>query len=179
MNSRLIIAVAATSVVAAQPAYASNKTWDDASTVVAGTLVVAALGMPLVKDDTKGLEQAALSVAIGTGTAYGLKSVIHENRPDGSGNDSFPSAHTSMSFAAAATLQQRYGWDVGIPAAVAATFVGFARVKADRHHWYDVLAGAALGTASAVLLTSPYERRVAVVPYGDTKGGGVSVAMVF
>ena len=28
-----------------------------------------------------------------------------------------------------------------------ATFVGFARVQSDKHHWYDVAAGAAIGTA--------------------------------
>ena len=32
---------------------------------------------------------------------YGLKYSVEERRPDGSGDDSFPSGHTSISFAAA------------------------------------------------------------------------------
>lgn len=179
MRGKLLISAAMTSLAVAQPAYASNKTWDDASTIVAGTLTATALGLPLIREDTKGLQQAAFSLAVGTGTAYGLKSVIESRRPDGNGNDSFPSAHTSMSFSAAATLQQRYGWGIGAPAFVAATFVGIARVKANRHRWYDVVAGAAIGSGAGILLTTPYQQKVAVIPYGDTKGGGISVAMRF
>src|SRR3546814_3471276 len=46
----------------------------------------------------------------------GLKEVFPSRRPDGSDDKSFPSGHTSTSFAAAATLHNRYGWEAGLPA---------------------------------------------------------------
>jgi membrane-associated phospholipid phosphatase len=62
----------------------------------------------------------------------------------------------------------------------ASSFVGLARVQADKHHWYDVLVGAGIGTASGFLITRERSARQAVVlPWGDSKSGGVSVAMRF
>jgi membrane-associated phospholipid phosphatase len=55
--------------------------------------------------------QAGGSILVGEGIAQGLKHSVHERRPDGSGNDSFPSGHAAVSFAAAATIHRRYGWD--------------------------------------------------------------------
>ena len=83
-----------------------------------------------------------------------LKELVHERRPDGSDNKSFPSGHTSVSSAAAATLEKRYGWKAGLPALAVASFVGLARVETDKHYVHDVLAGAAIGSISGFLLTS-------------------------
>ena len=61
-----------------------------------------------------------------------------------------------------------------------ATFVGVARVKADKHHWYDCVAGAGIGLASGFLITRDRKDRVAMLtPLGDTNGGGISLAMRF
>ena len=84
-----------------------------------------------------------------------------------------------MSFAAAATLQNRYGWKVGLPAQLLATFVGVSRVEARKHHWYDVVAGAAIGEASGFLLTSKHDDAVRIVPWGELHEGGVSVSAHF
>lgn len=100
-------------------------------------------------------------------------------RPDGSDRRSFPSSHTATSFAAAASLQNRYGWQLGVPAQLVAAFVGLARVKADKHHWYDVIAGAAIGEASVFLITTRHDANVRILPWGDSKGGGVAMAMRF
>ncbi|RYG69063.1 phosphatase PAP2 family protein [bacterium] len=81
---------------------------------------------------------------------YGLKSVIHEDRPDDSGDDSFPSLHTSAAFSIAAT--QAYFHPKQAPYWYgAATLVGIQRVHADKHYWHDVAAGAALGYFTARL----------------------------
>lgn len=135
--------------------------------------------VPAAQDDWQGAKQAAFS----TGSAYlvteGLKQVFPEQRPDGSDNQSFPSGHTSVSFAAAATLEQRYGWKAGLPAHVVAAFVGLARVEAHKHHVHDVLVGAAIGEAPGWLFTSPKNANVRFVPWGDAHGGGVFVAARF
>ncbi|HNR78204.1 MAG TPA: phosphatase PAP2 family protein, partial [Parvularculaceae bacterium] len=96
-------------------------------------------------------------------------------RPDGSDDRSFPSGHTSVSFAAAATLTNRYGWKVGLPAHALAAFVGASRVKARKHHVSDVLVGAAIGELSGFLITSKLNDNVAIIPWADAEGGGVLV----
>jgi membrane-associated phospholipid phosphatase len=107
------------------------------------------------------------------------KEAFPELRPDGSNRKSFPSGHTSLAFASAATLYQRQGAKVGIPAFLVAGFVGVARVKADKHHWYDCVVGAGIGAAAGFLITNKPERQVALMPWGDTKGGGISLAARF
>ena len=85
-----------------------------------------------------------------------------------------------MAFAAASTIFNREGKSFGIPAMAVATFVGVARVEADKHHWYDVAVGAGIGMASGFLITRNRPDKIAVVtPWGDTKGGGISLAMRF
>jgi membrane-associated phospholipid phosphatase len=79
---------------------------------------------------------------------YGLKYSVEERRPDGSGNDSFPSGHSSISFAAAEFTRRQYGWAWGAPAYAAASFVGWSRVHTQDHWAHDVAIGAAIGILS-------------------------------
>jgi hypothetical protein len=74
----------------------------------------------------------------------GLKYSVDETRPNGQSR-SFPSGHTSLSFAGAEFIRKEYGWRWAAPAYVAAGFVGWSRVEAKKHYTHDVLAGAALG----------------------------------
>ena len=161
------------------PAHASDKAWDDAGSVARDALVVAAFGVPAVQDDWDGALQAGGSVVVAGGLSYGLKEAFPERRPDGSDKKSFPSGHTSVSFAAAATLQNRYGWKVGVPAQLVAAFVGLSRVEANKHHVHDVLVGAAIGEASGFLITRRANDRIQVFPWGDAKSGGVAMTMRF
>ena len=100
----------------------------------------------------------AVNTIASVGVAYGVKTVlkamIKEERPDHSDNKSFPSGHAAMAFAAARSIDKEFRKDcIWIPIAgyAAATAVGIQRVARDRHHWYDVLAGAAVGVGSAEL----------------------------
>lgn len=45
----------------------------------------------------------------------------------------------------------------GIPAYAAATFVAYSRVKSQKHHLYDVIAGGGIGFLSSYLFTTPYK----------------------
>ena len=84
-----------------------------------------------------------------------LKAIINEERPDHSDNKSFPSGHASMAFAAARSLDKEFRKEnIWIPIAgyTAATAIGVERVVSDRHHWYDVVAGAALGFGASELI---------------------------
>lgn len=165
---------------AVQPADARDlKTWDNASSIGRDALVVFALGVPAVQGDWRGDLDAGLSMGAALGASEALKRIFPERRPDGSDNKSFPSGHASVSFAAAATLQNRYGWQVGVPAQLVAAFVAVSRVQARKHHWYDVVAGAGIGEASGFLFTSKRDATVRVMPWGDAHGGGVGLASRF
>ena len=177
MKGSLWVAFACVATLGAADAHASDRSWDKASSIVRNAVVVSALGVPAVQGDWTGSLEAGASVGAAFGAAEGLKRLFPEMRPDGSNDKSFPSGHTA--FAAAASLQNRYGWEAGLPAQIAAAFVGVARVKARKHHWYDVVAGAALGEASGFLITSRRDDRVKVFPWGDGGGGGVGLAMRF
>jgi len=163
----------------AHPAHASDKGWDDAATIARDALVVAALGVPVAQGDWNGALQAGGSLALAKGATYILKESIHEQRPDKSDRRSFPSGHTSVAFAAAATLENRYGWKAGLPAHIAAAFVGVARVQADKHHWHDVAAGALIGELSGLLLTRKRNDRVQLFPWAEPSGAGVALGMRF
>jgi membrane-associated phospholipid phosphatase len=161
------------------PATASPHDWDRASSVGRTGLVAVAFGLPVIRGDWRGAEQAGLAMGSTSLLTYGLKKAIPETRPDGSDRESFPSGHTSVSFAAAATLEKRYGWQAGIPAFAVASFVGLARVEAKKHFAGDVLAGAAIGSAGGWLLTSRHDSRVQWMPWGDAHGGGGEVVLRF
>ena len=69
----------------------------------------------------------AASIAISSGTTWGLKHLVSEERPDGTDEKSFPSGHTTFAFAGAHQLYKEYGrQSVWIPVAgyAVATAVG-------------------------------------------------------
>ena len=74
----------------------------------------------------------------------GLKAARHNDCPNGE-PWAWPSGHTSSSFTVASVLDEFYGPEVGIPAYIAASLVGW-RMMDTRDHWgSDVLFGATLG----------------------------------
>jgi hypothetical protein len=109
----------------------------------------------------------ALSVA-GVST-IALKLAVQRRRPDGSDTLSFPSNHASGSFAVATVLAGRLGWPAGVPAFLAAGFVSYSRLEADRHFLTDTLFGAVLGTAVGLAVLEVRGREGA---QGDPAGGG-------
>lgn len=91
------------------------------------------------------------SVLIMGGTVFGLKHITHEERPDHSGFNSFPSGHTATAFAAAEWLRaeywQRSPW-IGVAGYAAATTTGILRLYNNKHWVSDIVAGAAIGFLS-------------------------------
>lgn len=135
----------------------ANNGVEVAGDVFACLLPATAGGLTLGYRDGKGTLQFAESTALALGSTLALKYTIREERPNGDGHHSFPSAHSSVSFSSAEFLRMRYGWEYGIPAYAVATFVAFSRVRAKQHYLRDVIAGAAIGVASSCLFTRPYE----------------------
>lgn len=73
-----------------------------------------------------------------------LEYAVNEARPNG-GRYSFPSGHAMAAFTGAEFIRKEYGWGWAAPAYVAAGFVAWWRVEADKHYAHDVVAGAAIG----------------------------------
>lgn len=150
-----------------------NQSWQDISDVGLYLTIGAAVSVPAVRADWQGLGQAVLSGGVASGISQGLKSAISARRPDRSDDKSFPSGHTTVAFASATTLHRRYGWQIGFPAYGVATLTGIARVAGRKHYWYDVVAGAALGTASGWFFTDPFDDKVQFTPWVDGNSGGI------
>jgi len=87
------------------------------------------------------------TIALTTGAATSvIKIIAHRQRPNGSSYMSFPSGHSSGSFALATGLNEIYGRKVGIPAYLMAFFIASSRINDNKHYFSDVVAGAFLGT---------------------------------
>lgn len=159
--------------------------WDKASHLMAAGLPALAAGMTWQQGDSAGMQQLVLSLGSTLAATELLKSTVQARRPDGSDNKSFPSGHTAMAFSAAAFIERRHGdrLNMSNPAWVPALYglaalTGLARVEARRHHWEDVLAGAAIGYGATRLWTEPVKGgRVSVLP--APSGLAVAWARVF
>lgn len=179
MSNRVALVAALTLAATPLPAVASEAGWDDAGSIARDALVVAAFGIPVLQGDWDGALQAGGGIGATMLITAGMKEAFPSLRPDGSDRKSFPSGHTSVAFAAAGTIHNRHGWEAGLPAYLVASFVGLSRVEARKHRVGDVLVGAALGAGTAHLITRRKHDRVQIIPWGDTKSGGVVVAMRF
>jgi membrane-associated phospholipid phosphatase len=127
------------------------------------------------------------------GTSYLLKATINTSRPDGNGNDAFPSRHTAITFSGAEFLRQEFKdesvW-YGVAGYTFATLTGFLRIYNNRHWFSDVIAGAGigiLGTRAAYWLYPKLRKLYAgsrveqatIVPFGNEQGLGVGVWVRF
>ncbi|MCL1056851.1 phosphatase PAP2 family protein [Shewanella gelidimarina] len=140
---------------------------------------VAALGGSLIyEDDYEGAWQLVKTGVVSRLVVEGLKYTVDKERPDGSGDDSFPSGHAADTFAAATFVQQRYGWKWAIPAYVGAAYVGYTRVASDKHQVEDVLAGAAIGVLSGLYFTDPY-KGITITPIVGNGNYGVYISGTF
>jgi membrane-associated phospholipid phosphatase len=101
-----------------------------------------------------------------------LKLAAPRDRPNGGGR-SFPSGHSSATFASATVLGEHYGWKVGVPAYAVAGFIGWTRVR-DREHWLsDVIFGSALGIVAGKTVTRGHMGRWTIAPMALNGGGGI------
>ena len=142
-----------------KPLTSTEKHIETAGTAVAIAMPIAAAGISYFKDDTMGLAQLTVETALTVGTAYALKQIVKEERPDGSDFRSFPSGQTALAASASSYLWGRYGWQYGLPAFFATQFVSYSRVQARQHHWYDTLASSAIAAGYGYVLTTPFKRQ--------------------
>ena len=171
-------AVFAIAIANGAPAAASDKFLHNFADAGAVGIPLAAGAITVYQGDHNGLIQLAETGALSFGLTEALKYGLNTERPNG-GNHSFPSGHTSLAFAGAGYIHARYGWKIGVPFELLAAGVAYSRVKTRDHHWYDVVAGAAIGEGSAFLFTRRLDDNARLSIGGDSKGGVVAFAMKF
>lgn len=159
----------------------SRKAVRTSGDVLALATPVAGLATILITQDWQGLKQGVFAGATTLGVTYALKYIVKKERPDRSDRHSFPSMHTSVSFAGAAFIQRRYGWKWGIPAYMVSTYVGWSRVYGKKHDWWDVAAGAAIGAGSAYIFTRPFAKKhqLSISPVAGDGHYGVYASLCF
>jgi membrane-associated phospholipid phosphatase len=145
---------------------------------LSNSLTYVAYGIPaalmvggIVRHDS-GMRQNALyvgsSTAITLGATLLMKTIFKRRRPFvqnlkivavyNAGSTSFPSGHTSTSFAVATALSRAYPkWYVIVPSYLWAGSVGYSRMYLGVHYPSDVFGGAVLGTTTSWLLRPAFK----------------------
>ena len=167
--SRVLLAASVCGIGLQNPAFAftpnttpltrNEKTIENFGTGVAIALPVIAGGITLWKGDRRGSAQLITETVLTVGTAYALKNLIRERRPDGSDYHSFPSNTTALAASGSTFLWRRYGWEYGLPAVAMTEFVAYSRVQARQHRWYDTLASSAIAAGYGFVLIPRFKKR--------------------
>ena len=142
---------------------------ETAGDVLRVAIPAAALTLTIKRGDREGRVQFYKSFGATVAGTWVLKETVDKERPDGSGDDAFPSGHAATAFQGAAFIHRRYGIRDAWPAYVLATYTGWTRVDADEHDMADVLAGAAVGIASSFILAK--RRNVSVTALVEPSTG--------
>jgi membrane-associated phospholipid phosphatase len=145
------------------------------ATAIATQVVGHAIRNPRVSAIGADLVRAQLVTQMVTA---GIKLSVRRTRPDGT-QFSFPSGHSSTTFATATVLQRHLGWRAGVPAYAFASYVAASRVQDKRHYLSDVTLGAALGIIAGRSVTvGRGEARFALGPSVVPGGAGVNFTLV-
>ncbi|HAD33313.1 MAG TPA: phosphatase PAP2 family protein [Chitinophagaceae bacterium] len=148
-----------------------NQQWDGTARFISSTEYAIGFGLPLgvcaaswMKRDPelfkKGVNMS-LALALNTASTFIFKRIVNRPRPaqtysfisplEYERNYSFPSGHTSNAFVTATSLSLQFKkWYVVVPAHLWAGAVAYSRLHMGVHYPSDVLAGAVLGSASAL-----------------------------
>lgn len=159
----------------------SQKNVATSTDVLVIALPAAALIGTVASQDWKGLIQGVETAGATAAATLILKYSVKEWRPDYSNHHSFPSGHTAISFATSAYLQRRYGWAYGAPAYALSCYVAWGRVYSKKHHWWDVLGGAAIGAGAAYIFTTPFAKKhnLQISPVSDGHSIGIYSSFEF
>lgn len=148
----VLLPVSAFAQIGTEPMAWSEANRQTAYTISNWTLgaQVGASSFVAVKDWREGNHKTAYRTACSIGVAIGvatpLKYLVHEPRPNGLDNQSWPSGHAASSAALS-------GWNFtfGIPLAA---MTGILRVNANYHHTKDVVSGWAIGAGAQALCSA-------------------------
>jgi hypothetical protein len=93
------------------------------------------------------------AIAVAEALTQTLKYTTQRERPDQSGNNSFPSGHSADTFAFATALERHLGWKGAIPAYIFASYVATSRLPDNKHWLSDVVFGSTVGIIAGRTVT--------------------------
>lgn len=132
----------------------SNHRWADyglALSPLAATWVMKACGVKPRSTTRRMVTANGIALGLTVGLSQTLKWSVTEERPDGSGSNSFPSMHASLAFMGATVLSREYGhispW-ITIGGYTAATGTQLLRIRHNAHWMNDIFMGAGIGVVS-------------------------------
>ena len=159
--------------------FAPGATIGGARAQIAGALGTYAVGRVIRNKRVAGVGTDLIRAQLVAQTiTAGIKLSARRHRPDGD-EFSFPSGHSSVTFATATVLQRNFGWKAGAPAYALASYVAASRVQMKRHFFSDVAFGAAIGIVSGRTVTVGRGRaRFAVAPTVSPTQAGVSLVLL-
>jgi membrane-associated phospholipid phosphatase len=126
--------------------------------VVMAAIPVTAFATAYFKEDEEGEKQFVHNLLanqlLNSVLRLGFNYTDWGKRPNG-GDFGFPSGHVAFAGAGASFLQERYGWQYGVPAWLLTGYVAWVRVDNDDHHWRDVVAASILAYGVGKLFVTP------------------------
>lgn len=165
LSSKFCIIFSACTLFLATDAYADKKTIAKIGDYTQIAVPVYAFGMAMNEPGWEGAKQFAYSFGAMEATVYGLKYTIKERRPNRADNRSFPSGHTAAAFSGATFIHQRYGLKQAIIPYALAGYTGFSRIVANKHYWWDTIAGATISGLITWMIVDRYDgTQVSVSP---------------
>jgi membrane-associated phospholipid phosphatase len=173
-----------------QPERPLGSTFDDIMNItfhpltMAGASLIAVGASKLAHADKAALTAGTMLEAlfVTESLTVALQYATHRERPDGSGHTSFPSGHTSGTFALATVAEVFYGPWIGVPCYAVASLVGVSRIDKNKHVASDVAAGALLGTLMGLGTAKFHKKefsRFFLTPTAGNGAPGVSLVGFF
>ncbi|HJV65261.1 MAG TPA: phosphatase PAP2 family protein [Geomonas sp.] len=151
----ILLAMTCALLKATAPAQAANAI---SGHIVMSAIPVGAFALAYLKDDTEGEKQFVRNLLANQLVNSTLRLAFNftgwGKRPNG-GDFGFPSGHVAFAGAGASFLEERYGWQYGVPAWLATGYVAWVRVDNSDHHARDVIAAAALAYGIGKLFVTP------------------------
>ena len=138
--------------------------------VIIIAMPAATVGTSLLIGDTGGAWQFTKGILLNEVITRAVKYSVNKPRPDNSNDNAFPSGHTSVAFHSAGYIHRRYGFKYSIPAYALAGFTGASRIDSKKHDIIDVIAGAAIGLGTNLILTTEYQQEHMQITFNSQDG---------
>jgi len=144
----------------------------DGATQLGAAAAIYGLGRAFHRPDAATLGADLLQAQLVSGLlTQSVKYAVNRTRPDG-GHHSFPSGHSSATFATATVLERHFGWRIGVPAYALAGYVATSRLSENQHFASDVIFGAGIGIVSGRAMTIGKGKAALTVTPLPIHGGG-------